>query len=327
MEAAVSPEQGAPRATVIIPARNAASTLPRTLSALATQRLDGSYEVIVIDDGSTDATGVIAEQTPGVTLLRQPPLGPAPARNLGVEHARGGALAFCDADVFPAPGWLQAGVDALAHADLVQGKVLPDSDAPLGPFDRTIWITSLVGLWETANLFVTRTLFDRVGGFEAWLRPSAGKALAEDVWFGYRALRLGAKGAFCAEALAHHAVFQRDWRGYVSERRRLQYFPAMTAKMPELRGSFLHHRVFLNDRSASFDLALAGLAASLAGGRRWPLLSTGPYLAALALNARYRAQPPTAARTGVVAIADLVADAVGAVALLAGSLRYGTPVL
>ena len=228
-----------PTASVIVPARNAELTLPRTLRALAGQDLDGGYEVIVVDDGSRDRTAELAERAASgagapVTVLHQPPLGPAAARNRGAAYAHAATLAFCDADVFPAPGWLRAGVGALGNADLVQGCVWPDPEAPLGPFDRTLWITSQVGLWETANLFVTRAVFDAAGGFEEWLRPRRGKALAEDVWFGYRALRDGARPAFCPDALAHHAVFERRWTAYAAERARLRYFPAMVARMPEL---------------------------------------------------------------------------------------------
>jgi glycosyltransferase involved in cell wall biosynthesis len=314
---------------VIVPARNARATLPRTLSALAAQEFEaGAYEVIVVDDGSSDDTAALARSAPGpVTVLAQPPRGPAAARNHGVEAAGANALAFCDADVFPTPGWLAAGVAALAGADLVQGRVLPDPEARLGPFDRTIWIESQVGLWETANLFATRETFERVGGFEEWLRPRAGKALAEDVWFGHRALRAGARPGFSEQALAYHAVFPRSWRGFVGERRRLEHFPAMVRKMPELRSELLTGGLFLTDRTAAFDLALA--AALLAGcsDRVWPVLGAAPYLAAVAASARWRVGARSVAHVAGVALVDVAADAVGLLSLLAGSVRYRAAIL
>src|SRR5437588_11975405 len=99
--------------SVIVPARDAQDTLPRTLAALSRQELDGEYEVIVVDDGSRDRTVEAVGGADGpVTVVQQPPRGPAAARNLGVEHARGAALAFCDADVYPTRGWLRAGLRA-----------------------------------------------------------------------------------------------------------------------------------------------------------------------------------------------------------------------
>jgi glycosyltransferase involved in cell wall biosynthesis len=315
-----------PTASVIVPARDAALTLGRTLRALADQELDGDYEVIVVDDGSNDDTAeLVAGAGPPIRLISQARLGPAAARNHGVAEAQAARLAFCDADVFPEPGWLAAGVRALQDADLVQGQVLPDPRAPLGPFDRTLWITSAVGLWETANLFVSRSAFEGAGGFAQWLQPARGKALAEDVWFGYRALRAGARPAYCPQALARHAVFPRSWRSYAAERTRLRYFPAMARRMPELRTAFLYRRVFLNRRTALLDLALAAAALAVATGSALPALAAGPYTHELFLRAR---RFPQANRSPAgVAGADVVADLVGLAALLEGSVRYRSLVL
>lgn len=315
-----------PTASVIVPARDAGLTLARTLQALAVQELDSDYEVIVVDDGSDDdSAALVAGAGPPIRLIRQPRLGPAAARNRGVAEAQASRLAFCDADVFPEPGWLAAGVRALEDADLVQGQVLPDPEAQLGPFDRTLWVTSAVGLWETANLFVTRSAFEAAGGFEQWLTPKRGKALAEDVWFGYRALRAGARPAYCPQALARHAVFPRSWRGYAGERARLRYFPAMARRMPELRTSFLYRSVFLNARTARLDLALAAGALAVRTGSPLAWLALAPYTRELWTQARRF--PDANHNPALVAAADVAADLVGLAALLEGSLRYRSPVL
>jgi hypothetical protein len=122
------------------------------------------------------------------------------------------------------------------------------------------------------------------------------------------------------DALAHHAVFPRGWREYAAERSRLRYFPAMARKMPELRRAFLYRRVFLDARSARFDLAAAGAAAAAALRSPVPLLAAIPYVRAGLAHARRGGPggPPPLA----VGAADLAADAVGMASLLAGSLRY-----
>jgi len=311
------------RASVIIPAREAEATIGRTLACLAGQRTGVSFETIVVDDGSQDATAAIAEAAPGeVRVLRQEAEGAAAARNRGVAESRGEALAFCDADCYPTAGWLEAGMQALGSCDLVQGKVGPEPDVSIGPYDRSLWIESEVGLWETANLFVSREFFDGAGGFEDWLRLAGGRPMAEDVWFGWRVKRLGARSAFCAEALVHHAVFQRTPKEYVLERRRLRHFPPMVGKMPELRRAFLHRRLFLNERTAALDAALAGLAAAALARRPWPLIAAVPYAGVVRQGARGQSRP-----AAEVAAVHVLADLIGAAALARGGVASRTPVL
>jgi hypothetical protein len=115
----------------------------------------------------------------------------------------------------------------------VQGAVRADPDAERGPFDRTLWVTDAWGLFESANLFVSRAAFARLGGFEGWLGQATAKELAEDTWLGWRARRAGMRTAFAPDALVHHAVFARGARGYVAERVRLRFFPALARRIPE----------------------------------------------------------------------------------------------
>ena len=85
----------APAVTVIIPARDSAATIGRTLEALARQDLAEEFEVIVVDDGSTDGTReVVRDSALQPKLLAQEHRGPGPARNLGAAEARATVIAF-----------------------------------------------------------------------------------------------------------------------------------------------------------------------------------------------------------------------------------------
>lgn len=313
-----------PTVSVIVPARDASATVGATVAALVAQSFEAAYEVILVDDGSADETVSVARAAAaGSPLLRVVAgrgAGAADARNLGVEEAQAPLLAFTDADCAPTPGWLAAGVRALERLDLVQGRVVPDPGAPLGPFDRTLWVAGARGFFETANLFVRRSLFDNLGGFDEWLRIG-GRPFAEDLWFGWRAVRAGAHTGFAPDALVNHAVFPRGPAGFVKERSRLAYFPAVARKVPEFRRG-MFGRVFLTRRSAALDLALVGAAAAAARRSLAPLACAAPYGWMVARSALpYRRRAP------LVAVVGVVADAAGAAALVRGSVRARTLVI
>lgn len=93
--------------SVIIPAFNAGKTLPDTLFALKQQTVSpDEYEVVVVDDGSTDETAALARCF-GTNCISQPNRGPASARNHGVRAARGGIILFTDADCVPDSDWIR----------------------------------------------------------------------------------------------------------------------------------------------------------------------------------------------------------------------------
>ena len=318
----------APRVSVIVPARDAAHTLGAALDGLAAQRLDDPYEVIVVvDRASADDTVELAERHPsGPCVVYRDGLAAGAARNLGVAAAAGSVLAFTDSDCVPSEDWLAAGLQAIATLDIVQGTVLADpaAQAGRGPFDRTLEVLSEYGLYETANLFVRRELFDSLGGFED-LALADERPFGEDTDFVWRARRAGARVGFSDEAAVHHAVLPGSAADYVAERARRRYFPRLVKLVPELRDALLTHRVFLSERTAAFDLAVV---ATLAAGRRrspLPLVLATPYLLALRGSVtRWHPDPALAAR---LTLAELAADAVSFAALVRGSIETRTPVL
>jgi GT2 family glycosyltransferase len=310
-----------PVISVVVPARDAAGTLPGSLAALDAQQLDQPFEVVVADAGSSDDTAALARRA-GAHVVDAGPVGPGEARNAGVARASADLLAFTDADCRPAPGWLAAGLRALGHADLVQGAVRPDAGATLGPFDRTLGVEAETGLYETANLFVRREAFERAGGFGPGLGPRMGAAhMGEDTLLGWRVRRSGTT-AFCAGAVVEHAVIRRTLAGHVAERRRERYFPELVAQVPELRQTLLAGRLFLSRRGAAFDVAAVGVLVALA--RRSPFAATAtlPYVGAVARRSRPWGRLAASAAMGTVA-----GDAVGAWSLVLGSVRARTPVL
>jgi glycosyltransferase involved in cell wall biosynthesis len=108
-----------PTVSVIVCCYNAAATLDECLRSLAA--LDyPNYEVIVIDDGSTDGTHQIADQHP-VRCIRVPNGGLSKARNLGIETARGDIVAFIDSDAYADRDWLYYMVCALEEHDASVG--------------------------------------------------------------------------------------------------------------------------------------------------------------------------------------------------------------
>ena len=125
--------------SVIIPAHNAADTLVRCLGAVCGQD-DDDFEVLVVDDGSTDATSAVIAKF-DVTGIRNPEqVGPAISRNRGADAARGAFLVFTDADCVPPSHWLQDIRRWLEVTPVVAGTYRPAPwQGPLGRFANLDW--------------------------------------------------------------------------------------------------------------------------------------------------------------------------------------------
>ena len=111
------PLTSAPKATVVVPAYNAAATLGECLDSLRNLNYP-DYETIVVDDGSTDSTAEIAgHDGNGVRTIRVEHNGLAAARNAGIEAASGEIVAFIDADARADRDWLYHLVETLKRRD------------------------------------------------------------------------------------------------------------------------------------------------------------------------------------------------------------------
>jgi glycosyltransferase involved in cell wall biosynthesis len=199
-------------ASVIVPARNGGAGLRHLMAALEAQTMPrDAFEVVIGDDGSTDGSAdSLATEDGRVKVVSGPPLNSYAARNRGVGASRAPVLAFCDADCRPEPGWLEAGTRALGQAEIVAGVVrLVVAPTPtawtLLDLDMSKDQARSVrnGKAETANLFVRRELFDRVGGFDDSL-PSGG-----DRDFVQRCAAAGGRLILARDAIVWHPTRDR----------------------------------------------------------------------------------------------------------------------
>lgn len=108
--------------SVILPVFNASFTVARAIESILAQTF-GDFELIAVDDGSTDGSGDIldnfAQQDTRVKVFHKSNGGANSARNLGLEHVRGEYVTFCDADDYVDSNWLQAFADNLDDNDVV----------------------------------------------------------------------------------------------------------------------------------------------------------------------------------------------------------------
>jgi glycosyltransferase involved in cell wall biosynthesis len=201
-----------PSVSVIIPVYNGAHTIAACLESMLNQAYPpDAYEVIVVENGSTDSTSAIVQQYP-VRLLHSEERGPAAARNLGIANSEAGIVAFTDADCIADPNWLselvgpyadpQTGgvggaILAYAHSDRTIVEMFSEENAPLVNFisGEDEFLPHLY----TANASYRRSLLSKVGGFNPNL------VTGEDVDMSWRVqLQTGAKLRYVPQAIVHH---------------------------------------------------------------------------------------------------------------------------
>jgi glycosyltransferase involved in cell wall biosynthesis len=191
---------GPPALTVVVPTRGRAAYLEVTLDSLRRQRTETPHELLVVDDGATDATPEVAERLGARLIGHGEPRGLNAARNTGLREAGAELVAFVDDDVFVPPGWLDALVEGAARhpdADAFGGPIRArfEGHAPRGCGREDPPITTLdLGTADTeaemvwgANFAVRRGAVERIGEFDESFDRGHGD---EEEWL----LRLRAAG-------------------------------------------------------------------------------------------------------------------------------------
>lgn len=212
--------------SVVVPAFNSAATLPALLDALRAQTVPSSeFEVIVVDDGSTDDSARVALEA-GARVLQPSHRGPAAARNLGVSQARADVILFTDADCEPERDWIEQMQTSLRDATVagVKGAYATHQRewaprlAQLEFEERYAKLehSGFIDFVDTHSLALRKSALLDVGGYDALVLNN------EDVDLSYRLASRGYRMVFNRQAVVYHHhpsalrryLLQKFWRGY-----------------------------------------------------------------------------------------------------------------
>ncbi len=205
-----------PRVSVVIPVYNAEDTLAECLTRLCNSTLS-EFEVILVDDGSTDQTRAIAGNFPVRIVPSGGRVGPAAARNLGARVAEGDVLFFIDSDVMVRADTLSRMMARFAEDDVdgvvgVQAPVMRHRNLPSQYKNLWMWWTYVrqtgdVPLFYTTAAGIRREAFLRAGGFDAgYATPNV-----EDTAFGQKLARLGIRVRVEPELEVEHVKRYSLW--------------------------------------------------------------------------------------------------------------------
>ncbi len=188
-----------PLLSIIIPSHNSEKTIGLCVSSISEQSFPREmFEIIVVDDGSTDNTVQIAIEAGADQIIKTNPCSAGKARNVGVEKSKGIMIAFIDSDCQAKEGWLKTIINELKTSDVVTGPIEngnPHSNVAwaeyfieFGGYDK-YQKKSYVRLFPGCNGALTREAFAKSGGF-------VDARFSEDVMFGESLRQVGIKVLF-----------------------------------------------------------------------------------------------------------------------------------
>jgi GT2 family glycosyltransferase len=262
------PAGGRPQLSVVMPVYNAEMTLAECLTRLCNSSF-GDFEIVLVDDGSTDQTRAIAANFPVRIVPTAGRVGPAAARNLGARTAEGDLLFFIDSDVMVRPDTVSRIAAAFESRDVegvigVQAADMRHRD--LVSQYKNLWMrwtylrkTGNVPLFYTTAAAIRRDAFLRAGGFDqGYATPNV-----EDTAFGQKLARLGIRVRVDPQLEVEH-VKRYSLAGLL----RTDFMRAVSLtrlKLRERRDLARNNTSIPSTYMASVPLATLGVPALLAG--------------------------------------------------------------
>jgi glycosyltransferase involved in cell wall biosynthesis len=203
-----------PFVSVVIPHYNDLDNLTACLASLRRQTWPRErFEIIIADNNSSGGVAAVERLARDVVVVPALEQGAGPARNAGAAVAGGTILAFIDSDCIANEHWLAEGASALSRFDYVGGQVVTTAGPPrqVTPAEavETVFAFNFKKYIEkdrfsgTGNLFMSKRVFERVGGFRA--------GVSEDIEWCRRANAIGFSLGYAENAIVCHAA-RRDWR-------------------------------------------------------------------------------------------------------------------
>jgi glycosyltransferase involved in cell wall biosynthesis len=320
-------------ACVVVPTYNRAGLLPRLVVALEAQRDVPAFEVVVVDDASTDDThqvlAILSARSPLRLRIERLPrnAGPATARNVGWRASDAPVVAFTDDDCVPEPGWLASLLRSAAQVDVVQGRTIPNPEQlhRMGPFSRTLDVGHEDGYYQTCNIAYQRSLLERLDGFHEQFRYPAG----EDTDLAWRAREAGATTTFDPDAVVCHDIRPSGFGVALRDSWRWQSVPLAVRRHPGLRGVFAAPYVWRAAHGLAAAAAAGGMLLALAPRSRVTRLAAvglvTPYLRYRTSTAPLPGAGPR--RRWAILPAAFAVDSAEVLACLVGSVRHRTLVI
>jgi len=198
--------------SIIIPTHNRKKLLLKTLECLEKQAFPkNSYEIIIVDDGSSDGTADCikryTDENKNVKFFKKPHSGPGDSRNFGIKRAKGEIVAFTDDDCLIPGNWLSCIHDGFLQNQGtagIEGKTLTFFRR-ISPLTHQVINTYSHGIFPTCNIAYKKDVLEKIGGFN----KTFGHPHNEDVDMAWKALKYGGI-VFDGSVIIIHPAYRRS---------------------------------------------------------------------------------------------------------------------